>query len=143
MKNFRYLISIIILVCLGLSNVAVAKAPVCPSQNFNVFIKRFAQNTEIQKQFTKTPLRWVEYYDEQYNPKPKVSYLALDALSFPILLNEQEQKDNGITVTAKRKSKRQYVVSTETLHSGAYTYELTFRKNKRCWYLTQVINAST
>jgi hypothetical protein len=91
MKNFRYLISIIILVCLGLSNVAVAKAPVCPSQNFNVFIKRFAQNTEIQKQFTKTPLRWVEYYDEQYNPKPKVSYLALDALSFPILLNEQER----------------------------------------------------
>ena len=143
MKNFRYLISIIILACFGLSNVAVAKAPACPSQNFNVFIKRFSQNTEIQKQFTKTPLRWVEYYDEQYNPKPKVSYLALDALSFPVLLNEQEQKDNGITVTTKRKNKRQYVVSTGTLHSGAYTYELTFRKNKRCWYLTQVINASS
>ena len=46
--------------CLFLVGVNVASAqPVCPSQNFNTFIKAFASDESIQHNFVATPLKLV------------------------------------------------------------------------------------
>lgn len=111
------------------ANAAIA----CPSQDFDAFLKAFADDVEVQKAHTQRPLR-SDSVDANADPEPKqvTAMLDGDALRFPVMPNTQTQKNDGLVLsqTESNGDKQVMLVKPDT----DYQLSFFFRKGE-CWTL--------
>ena len=128
--------------CLFLVGVNVASAqPVCPSQNFNTFIKAFASDESIQHNFVATPLKLV-FIDSnengQFVQKVKEVDVRQDQVNFAFpVYKDRRWIDGGVQI--KRRNNQFYQV-INLMDGVVYTYD--FKKRNSCWYMTRFVNPS-
>ncbi|WP_148650391.1 hypothetical protein [Lysobacter capsici] len=113
---------------------APAKATIaCPSQDFDAFLKAFADDVEVQKAHTQRPLQ-SDSVDPNADPEPKqvTAMLDGDALQFPVMPSSQTQKSDGLVLsqTELNGDKQVMLVKPDT----DYQLSFFFRKGE-CWTL--------
>lgn len=113
---------------------APAKAAIaCPSQDFDTFLKAFADDVEVQKAHTQRPLQ-SDSVDANADPEPKqvTAMLDGDALQFPVMPSSQTQKNDGLVLsqTELNGDKQVMLVKPDT----DYQLSFFFRKGE-CWTL--------
>jgi len=115
----------------------------CPAQNFEEFLKVFANHVEIQHAYTRYPYVTTVYDYSDPEADPKVSRLSEGQVQFPVMLGDKDLLEHGASMHSERKAKDWYEVFTQSEGSGAYTMTFTFRYQSSCWFLTESIDAST
>lgn len=112
-----------------------AAAKACPSQDFAVFLKAFADDVDVQKAHTQRPLR-SETIDANANadpePKPVTAMLDGAALHFPLMPSTGKQQSDGLvsSQTELNGDKEVMLVKPDT----DYQLSFFFRKDA-CWTL--------
>ncbi|WP_349969938.1 hypothetical protein [Pseudomonas caspiana] len=113
----------------------------CPAQDFDGFLKRFANDMEVQKAFVSTPLQ-SEYIDTEAQPEPRPVSELLDKsqLQFPLMPSDQQQRDQGLTLAKRLKGPDQAVIKLTKADTG---YQLSlFFKREACWMLYRIQDES-
>lgn len=112
---------------------AAVAAKACPSQDFAVFLKAFADDVEVQKAHTQRPLR-SETIDANADPEPKpvTAMLDGDALRFPLMPSASQQQAEGLvsSQTELNGDKEVMLVKPDTDYQRSFF----FRKDA-CWTL--------
>ncbi len=109
----------------------------CPSQNFHVFIKAFANSQVTQQAFSTIPLKNT-YRDGRVEGNPfKTEYLGTTEIQYPVMLSEYRAKQWTLPTTIKRKNRYNYTVRVTADNS---TTTLEFKKYKSCWRLASIYN---
>lgn len=154
MSHFRYVVFLLIL---SFCNHAYALDPgshpvrsasdksqtTCPSQDFPEFIKVFSENREVQKAFTKYPLRnqWIDSYDKP-EPRTIIQNLERHQIQFPVFPFREERVKQSLefrvgSVTASH--------ATVILVKPGTTYQVMYEfgfDSGTCWYLLSVDDRS-
>lgn len=133
-------------VCLfGLLLPRVSSAePVCPSQNFSRFLSVFERKIEVQKAFTRVPLKVINFYETDFKKPYIVHYLNRDMIDYPVFLSNAYREAEGIQQTIKRKNKQYIQVVTKHIGgTGSDNVTYDFRKRRGCWYLVAKLDYST
>ncbi|MGX0954783.1 hypothetical protein AB7M18_000911 [Pseudomonas viridiflava] len=118
-----------------------ASVAACPAQDFDGFLKRFANDIEVQKAFVSTPLQ-SEYIDPEAQPEPRPVSELLDRsqLQFPLMPSYQQQHDQGLTLVKQLKGPDQAVIKLSKADTG---YQLSlFFKREACWMLYRIQDES-
>ncbi|MBD8572870.1 hypothetical protein IFR09_00855 [Pseudomonas syringae] len=120
-----------------LQTASPASVAACPSQRFDVFLERFANDTAVQKAFVKTPLR-SEFIDPDAQPEPSPVSELLDKaqLTFPLMPSEQQQREQGLTRDEQLSAPDQAMVRLTKADTG-YQRSLFF-KREACWVLYRI-----
>ncbi|MGO1069111.1 hypothetical protein [Lysobacter sp. CA199] len=112
---------------------SAAPAQACPSQDFDAFLKAFAEDAQLQKSYTQRPLQ-SETIDADADPEPKpvIAMLDGDALQFPLMPSAQKQQADGLVMsqTELNGDKEVMLVKPDT----DYQLSFFFRKGE-CWTL--------
>ena len=138
MKTIHSLI-IISGLALILPNTVNAK-PLCPSQNFNQFLKAFENNVSIQKRFTKNPLQWRSYTDSY--EVPTTVFKSVKNITWPIMLNATEQKSQSLSVKTKTLNSGGKKVFVGSVDGDDYIMNYYFYRQSGCWQLKRVDDLS-
>ncbi|MCD5970607.1 hypothetical protein [Pseudomonas quasicaspiana] len=120
---------------------AQASMAACPAQDFDGFLKRFANDLEVQKAFVSTPLQ-SEYIDPEAQPEPRPVSELLDKsqLQFPLMPSDQQQHEQGLTLAKRLKGTDQAVIKLTKADTG---YQLSlFFKREACWTLYRIQDES-
>ena len=118
--------------------------PVCPSQKFTVFVKVFADDVQIQKAFTKVPLKTINFYETDFKKPYIVHYLNRDMIDYPVFLSNAYREAEGIQQTIRRKNNQYIQVITKHIGgTGSDNVRYDFRKRRGCWYLVAKLDYST
>ncbi|MEH6420839.1 hypothetical protein [Pseudomonas sp. CGJS7] len=108
-------------------------AKACPSQDFDAFLKAFAEDAELQRSYTQRPLQ-SETIDANADPEPQTVTAMLDgdALQFPLMPSAQKQQADGLVMsqTELNGDKEVMLVKPDT----DYQLSFFFRKGE-CWTL--------
>ncbi|MGH8082813.1 MAG: hypothetical protein ACREP7_19705 [Lysobacter sp.] len=108
-------------------------ATACPSQDFDTFLKAFADDVDVQKAYTQRPLQ-SETVDANADPEPKpvTAMLDGDALHFPLMPSNQKQQADGLvsSQTELNGDKEVMLAKPDT----DYQLSFFFRKGE-CWTL--------
>jgi hypothetical protein len=115
----------------------------CPSQDFDVFLKAFANSIEVQKSFTQYPYKTVVDDDAHMDSGPETSELVREQVEFPVMLGDAQLAEHGASMESVEKAPDWYQVFTRSEGSGAYSMTFNFHKREGCWYLTDSVDAST
>lgn len=111
--------------------------PQCPSQEFAGFLNAFAENVEIQKAFTKFPLKRQQLdLEAEPEPKPVLRLLSRSQVKFPIIPNAAERKTKSLNFRVDELNARRakvILVKSDTDYQVSYF----FRKNS-CWKLEHI-----
>jgi hypothetical protein len=111
--------------------------PQCPSQEFSGFLDAFAESVEIQKAFTRFPLKRQQLdLDAEPEPKPILRSLSREHVRFPIIPNEAERKARLLGLRVDELTTRQAkltLVKNDTDFQVSYF----FTKNS-CWKLERI-----
>ncbi len=123
---------------------AAAKPTVsCPGEDFTTFFKKFSNDVNIQRAFTKYPLR-IKELDLSAAPEVKkvVKHLRSDQVHFPVfpLKAERERKSlDIINGTGRYLNENRKIILIQPNTDYLMLYE--FVKND-CWYLSSTDNRS-
>jgi hypothetical protein len=115
--------------------------PVCPSLNFDSFLKAFVGDVELQKAFTAEQLE-SQTVDATAEPEPAlVTKLQTKAeLQFPVIPSEQQQANEGLKM---RQSVLENGDTKVTLAKEDTDYQMSFYfKKDECWKLIRIRNDS-
>lgn len=115
--------------------------PVCPSLNFDGFLKAFVGDVELQKAFTVEPLE-SQTVDATAEPEPALVTKMLTAteLQFPLIPSERQQASEGLKM---RQSTLENGDTKVTLAKEDTDYQVSFYfKNEGCWKLIRIRNDS-
>jgi hypothetical protein len=115
---------------------AAAPAPpaqACPSQDFDVFLKAFADDVQIQQAYTQRPLQ-SETIDANADPEPKpvTAMLDGDALHFPLMPSAAKQQADGLVLSQTELNGDKEVMLAKP--DTDYQLSFFFRKGE-CWTL--------
>lgn len=116
------------------SSAAPAAAGVaCPSQDFEVFLKAFADDIEVQKAYTQRPLRSDSIDpDASPEPRPVSAMLDGDALRFPVMPSTRQQQSDGLALSLSETNGDKEVMLAKP--DTDYQLSFFFRKGE-CWTL--------
>lgn len=111
------------------ANAAIA----CPSQDFDAFLKAFADDVEVQKAHTQRPLQ-SDSVDPNADPEPKqvTAMLDGDALRFPVMPSSQTQHNDGLVLSQTEVNGDKQVMLAKP--DTDYQLSFFFRKGE-CWTL--------
>ena len=111
--------------------------PVCPSQNFQTFIRAFSSDENVQQSFTANPLTliYLEAVGLDYQVKKELINPSVQGKRYFLPVYESKQWSHEIKIN--KKSRYRYHVTT-TVDNTILHYD--FKKQKRCWYLTRYKN---
>lgn len=115
----------------------------CPSQDFDVFLKAFANSIEVQKSFTHYPYTTVVDDAADMDSGPETSELLREQVEFPVMLGDAQLTEHGASMESEKKAPDWYQVSTHSDGSGAYSMIFNFHRREGCWYLTDSVDTST
>ncbi|ALR09778.2 hypothetical protein [Xylella fastidiosa] len=153
---WRFIITAIALLCVAHTVAAVAPASAaehvqaaakptvsCPGEDFTTFFKKFSNDVNIQRAFTKYPLR-IKELDLSAAPEVKkvVKHLRSDQVHFPVfpLKAERERKSlDIINGTGRYLNENRKIILIQPNTDYLMLYE--FVKND-CWYLSSTDNRS-
>ena len=139
----KKILTILVIIAVLSPVISHAKTQSCPSQNFPIFLKAYQNNLDIQKKFTHYPLKSNSYYPD-FAEKPTTSILKAALIQFPILMNQQDMKDQAVELSIKKQTAHWYqVVTRNTGGTGADAFEYDFKKLSGCWQLVEVTDSST
>jgi hypothetical protein len=106
----------------------------CPSRTFEGFFAAFADSVDLQKAFTRRPLR-SDSIDARTEPEPKpiTKMLSAEALEFPLVPSRQQVADEGLEISIKTSGSDTVVELTkpETDYMVSYYFE----RAGDCWRL--------
>lgn len=123
------------------ASVPASEGLACPSPSFDGFLKSFMESVEVQKAFSAEPLE-SQSVDATAEPEPALVTRMLTAaeLRFPLIPNEQQQGQEGLTM---RQSALENGVTKVTLAKEDTDYQVSFyfRRNQ-CWQLFRIRNES-
>lgn len=111
--------------------------PVCPSQDFDRFLQRFANDVEEQKAFVITPLQ-NGFIDPEAQPEPRQVSQLLDKaqLDFPLMPDDKQQRAQGLTLTRQLTGTDRAMIKL-TKADTDYQRSLFF-KREACWMLYRI-----
>jgi len=115
--------------------------PVCPSLNFDSFLKAFVDDVELQKAFTAEPLE-SQTIDAMAEPEPALVTKVKTAteLEFPLIPSGQKQAGEGLKM---RQSLLENGDIKVTLAKEDTDYQMSFYfKKNGCWKLIRMRNDS-
>jgi hypothetical protein len=139
----KKIITLLVAIAVLSPAISYAKTNGCPSQNFAIFVKAYQNNVDVQKKFTHYPLKAHSYYPD-FGEKPTTSLLKAAWIHFPILMNQQDMKDQGVELSIKKQTARWYrVVTRSTGGTGAGAFEYDFKQLNGCWQLVELTDSST
>lgn len=134
-------------------NVPVAAQPVvsasppasatlaCPSSDFDGFMRAFISDVDVQKTFSVDPLE-SQTVDAAAEPEPALvtRMLKADELQFPLIPDEQQQANQGLSM---RQSELENGDIKVTLAKEDTDYQMSFYfKKEACWKLIRIRNDS-
>lgn len=105
---------------------------VCPSDSFQSFLDIFAESEEIQKSFTRFPIRMLTVVDADPEPKPVVKSLRASQVTYPLIPSAKERKIKKLVLHVERQGARQFKVNISKDNTG-YLVSYYFIANKSCW----------
>ena len=114
----------------------------CPSQNFKVFIKAFSNNVQIQKRFTAFPISVSAIDPTTVDYSFKTKYITRVDAQFPLFPLYKNRLAQNIQVRKVTGSGLKRPVETQIPDSDSHAVDFTFVKQKHCWYLKAINNAS-
>ncbi|GAB7533353.1 hypothetical protein PS3A_57690 [Pseudomonas sp. 3A(2025)] len=111
--------------------------PVCPSQDFDRFAQRFANDIDVQKSFVSTPLQNT-FIDPEAQPEPRQVSQRLEKaqLNFPLMPDDQQQHAQGLTLTKQLTGTDRAMIKL-TKADTDYQRSLFF-KREACWLLYRI-----
>lgn len=110
------------------------KSPQCPSKNFADFLNAFTESVEIQKAFTKFPLKiQMLDLDSEPDPMPVIRFLNKRKISFPVIPSALIMKSESLSVKVYDINKRLVTVMLSKSDTDYKVY-YSFRKIY-CWEL--------
>lgn len=117
---------------------AAAKPTVsCPGEDFTTFFKKFSNDVNIQRAFTKYPLR-IKELDLSAAPEVKkvVKHLRGDQVHFPVFPLKAERESKSIEIMDDLNSEK-------VLYQPGKDYLMAYKfVNDSCWYLSSIENQS-
>jgi hypothetical protein len=116
---------------------ASAATVACPAQDFDSFLKHFANDIAVQKAFVSIPLQ-SDSIDPEAEPEPAPVSRQLDKaqIQFPLMPNEQQQRKQGLSLS-KTASSADQVTLKLTKADTDYQLSLFFR-HQDCWMLYRI-----
>ena len=113
----------------------------CPATDFSVFIRAFANDVNIQKTFTKYPLKYQRVdLDSEPDPKAITQELNRNQIQFPILALHEERVNHSLEIQIDNINTNNAEI---TLFKPDTDYQITYHFIKNfCWYLVFVDNQS-
>lgn len=148
MKKYRYLILLLNVLLVDQSYAVVQyedleklvssrTSNACPSQNFDIFLKLFSEDKEIQMEFTKYPLMRLEL-DLNAEPEPKqiLRKLSREDIEFPIMPDEASRTKKSLIIRVDEHISRRAKVALTRIDTD-YLIVYIFNR-KSCWKLERV-----
>lgn len=141
---FRCLARLAVLIALVIGNGAFAhdtqkKKPEikCPSTDFSVFLKAFADAEHVQRAFTADPLRKQQLDpDAEPEPKPGTRWLKRQEVSFPVIPPSLERARDSLELRVVEVSGDKAKVMLEKPNTD---YQVSyFFDRKDCWRLVGI-----
>jgi hypothetical protein len=119
------------------SSVADQAAAACPSPDFSVFLRAFANDVRIQKAFVADPLQH-DFIDANADPEPKpvTEMLAARDLQFPLIVEKDGLKAQAPVVNGDQASVK--LLKEDTSYQITYH----FQQTGGCWRLVRIQNDS-
>ena len=118
-----------------------AAANRCPSRTFEGFFAAFADSADLQRAFTRWPLR-SDSVDARAEPEPKpiTKMLSVEALEVPLVPSRQQVADEGLEISFKTSGNDTVVelIKPETDYMVSYYFE----RAGDCWRLYRKNDAS-
>lgn len=113
---------------------AVAATATCPAEDFDRFLHHFANEVAVQQAFVSTPLQ-SDSIDPDAEPEPAPISRMLDKsdLQFPLMPSEQQQLNQGLSLTKTVIDPQQVQVKL-TKADTDYQVSFFFRR-QGCWTL--------
>lgn len=129
-RTWIWLLAPLLFVVQSLPAMAAA-SPACPAQGFDSFLHRFANDIAIQKAFVSDPLQsdTVQQVSQQ---------LEKAQLSFPLMPNEQQQAQQGLSLSKAVVGPKEVMVQLTKANTD-HPLSLFFRKED-CWTLYRIQN---
>ena len=119
----------------------VGAAPGCPSPTFEGFFAAFADDTKLQKEFVRLPLR-SDSIDAGAEPEPKATtrMLTVQELEFPLVPSKQKVADEGLKTSFRTSGSEMVVelIKPDTDYMVTYYFE----RAGDCWRLFRKDDAS-
>ncbi|ALR07574.1 hypothetical protein XFHB_12770 [Xylella fastidiosa] len=147
---WRFIITAIALLCVAHTVAAVAPASAaehvqaaakptvsCPGENFKAFSKKFSNDVNIQRAFTKYPLR-IKELDLSAAPEVKkvVKHLRSDQVHFPVFPLQEERQRKSIEMNDDPN------LTMMLYQSGKDDVMVYAFVKDDCWYLSSIDNRS-
>ena len=148
MKYFYFLITALTVAVSGqsfaldapeqhVSQETVKNRPACPSQDFPEFLKVFSENVDIQKAFTKYPLKKQQLdLDADPEPEPVLRNLQRGQISFPVIPGESERKLKSLTLRIEKVEPKKAKLSL--VKADTDWHVLYFFSKNACWNLERI-----
>jgi hypothetical protein len=116
----------------------------CPSQDFSIFIQKFADDETVQRVFTRIPL--ISFYSDVTNEpddKPTTKTLGKEQIKFPVLPLAQERKTRSLIITVTEITPTSATVSVTQYDRGFLDIYLFGINENKCWILYRIEDWST
>ncbi|MBI5625933.1 MAG: hypothetical protein HY935_01835 [Nitrosomonadales bacterium] len=122
------------------ADVAASQVPVslahCPADNFENFFGAFSEQIELQKQFTQFPLKKLKVIDADPEPKPIIKSLKKNQITFPVVPNQIERKNKGLSIRLEIPGLKQ---AKAMLFKKDTDYQIVYFFTKNgCWMLNRI-----
>ena len=110
---------------------------VCPSQEFTKFLKAFSERKDIQRAFTKYPLKRQQLdLDAEPEPKPIIKSLELHQIEFPLIPDELERKAKSLALRIDKITSKKAKLTLSRIDTDYQV--LYFFSKSQCWKLERV-----
>lgn len=119
----------------------------CPSADFTGFLTAFANSTELQRTFTKIPLKVITVIDPAADPLPEssIKYLKKSQIKFPVVYTRKNLERYGLTMEIGRQMDDVFFMVEQSAgekNLGHYV-EYKFVRENECWKLSEINDQST
>lgn len=112
--------------------------PQCPSQDFSDFLRAFGESVEIQKAFTRYPLKkWHLDINAESEPKPIFKSLGKSQIDFPLIPNAIERKRINLDIWVDGLSEKHAEATLRRRDGDLHATSFFFSKTG-CWTLTKI-----
>lgn len=109
----------------------------CPSSNFKDFLASYTEDSQVQRKFTKFPLR-MQHLDvrAQPEPKPVVQILAKGQVKFPLIQRASDRQSLSLVIEINEIEDRQAKITLKKVDTD-YQVNYFFSRNG-CWKLDRI-----
>ncbi len=109
----------------------------CPSNDFDVFLKKFTENIEVQRAFTGFPLEKLSIVDAHGEPKLLTEFLKREQIFFPLVPDTKKRELKNIDIWVDHLTDFSAEITLRNRSENYKSVSLFFTKDV-CWKLTKI-----